>query len=583
MEDTMKQFNLRLRSFILCLTIILFSSVFIFAQERTVGLLIKEDAAYEGYTLFAPLNSTTTYLIDINGNLVHSWQSNYKPGNSVYLLENGHLLRTGTVQNNVINGGGAGGRIEEFDWEGNLVWDFNYSSDDFLQHHDIEYLPNGNVLLIAWEYKTKAETILAGRHPNLIKDNCLWPDCIIEIEPNEATSGNVVWEWHIWDHLIQEFDPTRDNYGVVANHPELLNINYLHCGNPSCSSADWNHVNSVDYNAELNQIIISSHEMSEIYVIDHSTTTSEAAGHTGGKYGKGGDLLYRWGNPQVYQAGSASDQKLFKQHDAQWIESGLPGAGNILIFNNGAGRPDGNYSSIDELESPIDENGNYELTSGTAYTPAEQSWIYSATPESEFYSSFISGAQRLPNGNTLICSGANGRFFEVTTDKEIVWEYVNPVAATGILTQGEPVPAGNDNRAKNSVFRCYRYGSDYPGFTGKDLTQSDPIELYPTDVENSVNEISKKFILFQNYPNPFNSTTTISYQLSAVSQIRLVIYNVIGQNIRLLENEVKSTGSYSTVWDGKDESRNDVASGIYFYQLTTDSDFGQMKKLLFLK
>jgi hypothetical protein len=567
----------------LCLIMIFFSSVFIIAQERTIGLLIKENEAFEGYTLFAPLNSTTTFLIDINGNLVHSWVSNYKPGNSVYLLENGHLLRTGTVQNNVISGGGAGGKIQEFDWEGNLIWDFNYSSDDFLQHHDVEYLPNGNVLLVAWEYKTKAEAILAGRHPNLIKDNCLTPDCIVEIEPNGTTGGTVVWEWHIWDHLIQEFDPSRENYGVVANHPELLNINFLYCGNPNCSGADWNHVNAVDYNAELDQIIISNHEMSEIYIIDHSTTFAEAAGHTGGKYGKGGDFLYRWGNPQVYQAGSASDQKLFKQHDAQWIETGLPGAGNILIFNNGQGRPEGNFSSIDEIEPPMDEYGNYDLTAGTAYSPTEQSWIYTTTPESEFYSSFISGAHRLPNGNTLICSGANGRFFEVTTDKEIVWEYVNPVAANGILTQGEPVPVGKNNRAKNSVFRCYRYAPDYPGFAGKDIIPGGPIELYSTGVENVVTELPKNFKLFQNYPNPFNSSTTIGYQLSAVSHIKLVIYNVFGNKIRLLENEVKSTGSYSVVWDGKDNSRNDVTSGIYYYQLKTNNNFSQMKKLLYLK
>ncbi len=570
--------------FMICLAVLNSLSFYkTHAQERTVGLLINEDAAFDGYTLFAPLNSTTTYLIDINGNQVHSWKSNYKPGNSVYLLENGNLLRTGTVQNNVISSGGAGGRIQEFDWEGNLVWDFNYSNDIHLQHHDIEYLPNGNILLVAWEYKTKQEAILAGRNPNLIKDNCLWPDCIIEIEPNGTVGGNVVWEWHIWDHLVQEFNSARENYGIVADHPELLNINYLHCGNSGCSGADWNHVNSVDYNSELDQVIISSHEMSEIYVIDHSTTTEEAAGHTGGKYDKGGDFLYRWGNPHVYQAGSTSGQKLFKQHDAQWIESGLPGAGNILIFNNGAGRPGGDYSSIDEIESPIDENGNYQFTTGTAYSPVEQLWIYTATPESDFYSSFISGAHRLQNGNTLICSGANGRFFEVTEDKEIVWEYINPVTAAGILTQGEPVPDGNDNRSKNNVFRCYRYAPDYPGFDRKDLTPGDPIELYPTNIKNSTSEILNNFEIFQNYPNPFNSSTAISYQLSAICNIELVIYNVFGQKIRTLEDKLKSIGSYSVSWDGKNDSGDFVTSGIYYYQLKTEDNFSQTKKMLFLK
>jgi len=84
--------------------------------------------------------------------------------------------------------------------------------------------------------------------------------------------------------------------------------------------------------------------LNEIYVIDHSTTPYESIGNSGGRYGKGGDYLFRWGNPANYGRGSQEDQKLFRQHDVQWIKPGLNGAGNILIFNNGAGklRPYGN-------------------------------------------------------------------------------------------------------------------------------------------------------------------------------------------------------------------------------------------------
>src|SRR5690606_15913622 len=108
--------------------------------------------------------------------------------------------------------------------------------------------------------------------------------------------------------------------------------------------------NAIDYNPQLDQIMISTREFSELWIIDHSTTTAEAAGHTGGRSGKGGDILYRYGNPAAYNRGTRADQKFFYQHDAQWIEPGLPGAGNILVFNNGWNRVDGSsFSSVIEL------------------------------------------------------------------------------------------------------------------------------------------------------------------------------------------------------------------------------------------
>jgi hypothetical protein len=189
-------------------------------------------------------------------------------------------------------------------------------------------------------------------------------------------------------------------------------------------------------------------------VIDHNTTSDEAAGHTGGNSGKGGGLLYRWGNPQTYRAGNAVDQTFFKQHDAQWIGAGLSGAGNILVFNNGPGRPDGRYSSVDEFTPPVDRNGTYSLTPGSAYGPEAPVWRFTAENLTAFYSQSISGAQRLPNGNTLICNGDNGRFFEVTAEKAIVWEYVNPFP----------------NANQNIVFKAHRYAKDYPGLAGTDLT-----------------------------------------------------------------------------------------------------------------
>ena len=137
-------------------------------------------------------------------------------------------------------------------------------------------------------------------------------------------------------------------------------------------------------------------------------------------------MLYRWGNPEAYDAGAASDQKLFFQHDATWIKPGLPGEGNILVFNNGNNRPSGQYSSVDEFTPPVDSNGVYYLEPDSAYGPEDYTWSYTATPPTSFFSPVFGGAHRLMDGNTLICDGVSGRFLEVTPDKATVWQWINP-------------------------------------------------------------------------------------------------------------------------------------------------------------
>ncbi len=433
--------------------------------ERSVGLIQGEPSASAGYTLFSPLASNDTCLIDNAGRLVHTWPGGYPPGNSVYLLEDGVLLRTGTVGNPVFTSGGAGGNLRLIDWDGTVLWDYTYSNTAHLQHHDVEMLPDGNILMIAWQYKSGAEAIAAGRDPALIDTGKLWPDSVIEVDPDTDT---IVWEWHLWDHLVQEYDPGKNNYGSVADNPQLVDLNYV--ARPPSGPADWTHINSIDYHPGFDQILLSVHEFNEIWVIDHSTTTAEAASHSGGNSGRGGDLLYRWGNPRTYRAGDLSDQKFFGQHDARWIESGYPGEGNILVFNNGAGNTR-DYSSVEEITPPVDGSGNYSLAPGSAYGPAAQSWIYTADPREDFYSGHISGAHRLEDGHTLICEGETGRFFEIDGDERIIWQYVNPVDNSG------PRRQGSDTLDNNQVFRCRRYPPDYPGFTGKDLTPSGPIEL----------------------------------------------------------------------------------------------------------
>jgi hypothetical protein len=220
-------------------------------------------------------------LINNDGLVVHEWHPGSTPGLMGYLRGNGNLLRSSRLASGPI---GSSSAIEEFDWDGNLLWKYEFNQAVYQPHHDIEPLPNGNVLVTAWEYKTAAEAIAAGRNP--LVAGVVWPDVIIELQPTPPTAQNV-WEWHVWDHMIQDIDPTKANFGVVADHPELIDINFGPTGQ------DWNHVNAVAYNAELDQIIISPRPFNEFWVIDHSTTWAEAAGHTGGNSGKGGDLLYR--------------------------------------------------------------------------------------------------------------------------------------------------------------------------------------------------------------------------------------------------------------------------------------------------
>lgn len=509
-----------------------------------LAALAFAQTPYEGYNLFRSLQSTTAYLMDNDGVFVHSWDAGYLPGNGMYLLENGELFHAGKINNPDFDAPGAGGIVQTFDWDGSVTWEYEYSSTEHLQHHDVEMLPNGNVLMVAWQYKSEAEAIAAGRDPSLLDAGELWPDSIIEVMPTGSNTGDIVWEWHVWDHLVQDYDPTKPDYGVIADHPELIDLNCV----DTFGGTSWNNVNSVDYNAELDQIILSVRMFGEIWVIDHSTTAAEAAGHSGGSSSMGGDLLYRWGNPQNYDAGTSADQRLFYQHDAEWIEAGLPGEGNILIFNNGQGRPGGNYSSVDEIVPPVNPDGSYTLTPGSAYGPTEPLWIYTADPPDDFYSAAISGTQRLPNGNTLICEGNSAHFFEVTASGETVWEY----DYTGM------------------VFRVERYAPDYPG-----LWQM-------TGVEPQAAPASGLFSLGQNRPNPFDLSTVLSFTAMSESRVNIKVVDVSGRVVSVLADARYPAGEFHVEWDGCDDNGAEVASGIYFALMEADG-LNASRKLILLR
>lgn len=511
------------------------------SSQQTVGVFTNTVDSYNGYTMFAPMGNKTTFLINNCGEKVHSWLSNYKPSLSAYFLENGTLLRTRNTQNSTFVGGGSGGGIEMLDWNGNVIWEYTISSAAECQHHDIEYLPNGNILAIVWEAKSATEAAQAGRETS---GATLWSEKIIEIQPDLLNGGgSLVWEWHVWDHLVQDFDSTKDDFGTVSTSPQLLNINYNYA-NPI--QADWLHFNAVNYNAELDQIMISCHNFSELWIIDHATTSAQAASHLGGAHNKGGDLLYRWGNPEAYDQGTVTNQLLFRQHDTHWITDSLADGGKILVFNNQVGS---NYSQVNIISPPIDATGNYTY-SGISYSPSAFDWTYQATTPSNFFASNISGAQRLPNGNTLICAGPAGEFFEVTTTGEKVWKYINPVSSTGIITQG-------NTPNQNSVFRASKYPVNYAGFIGHSLTPQGYIEsgstftcaLYSAEINENILSNSPKI-----YPNPTDEIFKIDGINLDLNKLK--IYNLLGEE---LSKEISVNQSQINI------SR--LPSGMYFLEI----------------
>ncbi len=571
--------------------------------------------AFTGYTLFGPNNSKYTYLVDMNNTVVKTWTHSKNGGYSAYLLEDGSVIRTATSSSSSLNGGGAQGVVQKYNKNGVLTWEYTYSSTTYRSHHDICPMPNGNVLLIAWEVKTAAECVAAG----LNHSASLWPDHIIEVQPVGSTGGNIVWKWHVWDHLIQDYDATKNNYGVVGNHPELLDINL------ESTSGDWMHYNGIDYNPISDQIVFSSHNLDEVYVIDHSTTIQEAAGHSGGRWGKGGDFLYRWGRPSNYRA--TGTQVFNVVHCGVWVPAGLPGTGNIMAFNNREGQ---GTSMIVEITPPTDTSGNYIRIPGSPYGPTSTTWSYTA---SGFYSQHLGGVQRLPNGNTLIVQSTSGKMFEVNSAGTVVWTYnrggeivrawryapdypgilaLLPVEFTtftaSVIDEKVVLNWTTATETNNSHFEIERKSGDEDFkvigkvngngtsaiptnyiYTDELITTSNiQYRLKQVDFDGSFSfsniltlndgEVLSNFSLSQNYPNPFNPSTQIKFTTGKAGWTDLKVYNSLGQQVATLFGENVIAGkNYSCTFNA-----SSLPSGIYYYVLT-NSDRRLTKSMVLLK
>jgi len=519
--------------------------------QNTVGLrAIDNNKSFEGYNLFFPHNANIVYLTNNCGEVVHQWEGDgdFRPGNTVYLQENGDLLKCSRFFNSTsdaIWAGGGGEQVESLDWEGNVNWSFRLKDEFDRLHHDIAPMPNGNVLMIAWELKTFEESLQAGRDPAKMSQQKLWPDYILEYNP---TLDNIVWEWHAWDHLIQDFDATKDNFGVVREHPELIDLNFDNQdGHP-----DWLHSNAIDYNEELDQILLSVPHFDEIWIIDHSTTTAEAQGHEGGNGGKGGDLLFRWGNPAAYQI--AGEQQIFFAHDAQWVDNFLttsaPFYGDIMIFNNR--RANNTISTVDIIRPVFNATINqYETKDDLSFLPNTVELKLFHPDTFPLYSSGLSSAQLLPNKNILAFAGRTGHGFEINpATSEIVWDYVVPIRGGTPVAQGTQLTTN-----QNITFRMNRYPLDFAGFAGRDLSSKGHLEINPdTEICNfsvSVSDLTLSDLSISIYPNPVSDNLVIEKEDTEVHH--LILTDLAG---RVLKDIVLSSRNTSV-----DVSQ--LSSGLY--------------------
>jgi len=470
------------------LILLLISSFVVNAQ--TVGLQVNTPEAYEGYTLFSPDDNNIAYLMNNCGEIVHTWVLADKRAKSLYLFDNGDLLyNTADTTNTFFNP--FFGLVEKVDWNSNLLWSYFYSNNSYQQHHDIEPLPNGNILFISWQNYSTLDVLMKGK---TIVGNFLWTDKIVEVEPVGSNSANIVWEWDIWDHLIQDVNTSLPNYADIAQNPGKVDINYWADTNP-----DIFHFNGISYDPTFDVIAVSSPHYDEVYVIDHSTTTAEATGSTGGNFNKGGEILWRWGNPVTYNSGTVADQELFNQHHVQWIPDDLPHAGGLIISNNGVGRPTGEYTSSDIVIPVRDAVGNFLMDTIPDITQTFNTDL-------SIYTVRGGGTQLLPNGNVLITSTWQGKFVELNQNDNVIWEYLNPVLSTGIAMQGDP----HDPNAR--VWRATKYPLNHPAFVGQNLTPLGTIE-YGTDTSGCTV-----------YPNQAVCTSCL------VCKSSVVLPNVISDN-----------------------------------------------------
>ncbi len=423
------------------------------AEWQPEGLVLKTKDASGMDVLISPLKERKSYLVDVDGVIVKEWESEYRVALASYLTPDGGLIRSGRLETNIPErfrkGGGRGGVLERFDSEGKKVWHFEYSSEEAILHHDFKLLSNGNVVAIAWAAVDLDAAAAAGRVDVGLFGHSLWYTRIIEIEPVYPEGGRIVWQWDSWDHIIQDADRNKPNFGRIARSPEKININYYRLPARSSNGGeneeilqrrrteglgigrmDWMHANSIDYDEKTGYVLLSVHGFDEIWVVDRNAPED--------------GLAYRFGNPRPVYMDPRIDPFFYRQHDAQWV-GGEGGELRILVFNNGSADSYHHYSSLVELTLPWSEDEGFRKSSNGSYAPPAIAWRYDGPEglERSLFASRMSGTQRLPNGNTIYCDGPKGRIFEIAPYGTVAWEYWNPFGTFG--------PESSDPRHRSST------------------------------------------------------------------------------------------------------------------------------------
>jgi len=469
-----------------------------YAQEKT----------YNGYTFV--FSGKNAYLYDIDKKAIKTWTVPNNIEGCADLLRDSSIIVPSKA-----SGSGFGslalphGHFQIINWNGEITWDYTYSSSSYTPHHDMEPVYRTN------DPKEKPTF--------LIPCYTSWGDKIVELRPTGKTTAEVIWEWSASDHLCES---------ECSDKADLIDKSK---GGVGCfnKTSDAMHVNNVSYNRALDQIILSCKGLNELLIIDHSTTTAQAKTSAGGKSGKGGSILYRWGSPSNY---GMSDSKVFSgQHHCCWVKDTMPGTnqaipegGNFMVIDNG------NKRAL-EIQNPF-KTGTYTRTAGKAFDPSTFQWTFKPGGLAGNEGSI----QKLPNGNYLICTGGvpmgdfgmggmggtGSTVYEIaptgTSGGTVVWQ----IDGFGTSTEG------------------YRYAYGYLDNKPTSVRSSGMTSANISSLEIITGSISGRFIISTN---------------NRIDNARLSLYSLSGEEI--IKNSAPVFGS---TWN-----MGSLCDGMYFVKITS--------------